>query len=143
MAVSQAGVCRATHVPRCRVLAATFSESKIWGAGMCGRDGQRDKLTRDERTMTCMQSVFFCFSPFLSRLSCPSPNHARPPPLVSRWAPSIGSLAIGPPYGSAATPATTCSTSVGRRRPPIGRPQEKLLVDFRCNVPAKLDTQQQ
>lgn len=34
------------------------------GAGMCGRDGQRDKLTRDERTMTCMQSVFFCFSPF-------------------------------------------------------------------------------
>lgn len=67
MAVSQAGVCRTTHVPRSRGLASTLGESKILGAGVgrvcvCASVAGVGAGQRDERTMTCMQVCFVSLS---------------------------------------------------------------------------------
>lgn len=95
---SQAGVCRTTHVAPFRELASTLGESKISGGRDClcvwGGGNKR-------RTNYDLHAVYFVsLSPVY-----PVPN-LRPDPitparqlLVSRWAPSIGFLAIGPPYG--------------------------------------------
>lgn len=76
----------------------------------------------------------------IARLSCRPHPITLPASSVSRWAPFIGSLAIGSPYGSAATPASTCSTSVGRPPRPIGC-RSRLLVDFQG--PCEAGPQQQ
>lgn len=123
---SQAGVCRTTHVAPFRKLASTLGESKISG----GRDVYVyvGGGTRDERTMTCMQCISFLLARLSSPYLPPDPITPASQLLVSRWAPSIGFLAIGPPYVWAEDPlphthpATTCSTGVGRPTTPIGPP---------------------